>query len=204
MLTALVVTGPTWLTSFDAQCSSAAHGFTAEHGWFETLCRAATWTAGGPVVVAVTSLAVLTCLVRRRGALGWWLALTVAGSALANAGVKAAVERARPVSAVTVPSAHGWAFPSGHTQAATVTYAAIVLVVGWELRRPGRSARLLSAVAVTVLAGVVGLSRVFLGAHWPSDVLGGWLLGSAWVTTATLLLVRVDRPRRRSEDPASA
>ena len=90
-------------------------------------------------------------------------------------------------------SAQGYSFPSGHTQAATVTYTAVVLVVGWQLARPGPVARRTSAAIVVAVVAGVGLSRIYLGVHWPSDVLGGWLLGSAWVTAATFVLLRYVR-----------
>ena len=127
--------------------------------------------------------------VRRKWLLGWWLVLTVTGSALLSTALKVGLERMRPASAGELTSAHGFSFPSGHTQAATVAYVAIVLVVGWQVLRPARRARVLSAVLVVVVVGAVGLSRIYLGAHWPSDVLGGWLSGSAWVLAATAVLL---------------
>jgi len=127
--------------------------------------------------------------VGRRFLTAAWLAVTVAGSSLVNSLVKAAVEEVRPASAGAVTPADGFSYPSGHTQAATVTYVAVVLVVGWQVLHPGRRARIVSAGAVALLAGAVGCSRVLLGAHWPSDVLGGWLLGSCWVTAATAVLI---------------
>ena len=106
-----------------------------------------------------------------------------------NTLVKTTLEQTRPPTAGIQTSAHGFAFPSGHTQAATVTYVAVVLVVAWQIRQPERWARRVGATAVSVLVVAVGLSRVFLGGDWPSDVVGGWLLGTAWVTTATVLLL---------------
>ncbi|MGW5240690.1 phosphatase PAP2 family protein [Monashia sp. NPDC004114] len=124
-----------------------------------------------------------------------WLAVTVGGSALLNTTIKLALERTRPPTAAALTSAHGFSYPSGHTQAATVTYSAILLVVGWRACRPGPQLRLASATIVAVLVAAVGASRVLLGAHWPSDVLGGWLLGSAWVAAAAIALSPKDACR---------
>jgi undecaprenyl-diphosphatase len=141
-------------------------------------------------VTVVTAVVAIVCLLIRRRRLGIWLAVTVAGGALANTAIKYAMERVRPATAGVLTSAHGFAFPSGHTQIATVTYPAVVLVVGWQLRQPGRLVRRISAAVVTLVVAAVGLSRIFLGVHWPTDVLGGWLFGSAWVTASTAVLLR--------------
>jgi undecaprenyl-diphosphatase len=178
------------LVAFDNRWSSRAYSFTLTHGWCEWLARAATSLGNGLTVTVVTAVVAIVCLLIRRRRLGIWLAVTVAGGALANTAIKYAMERVRPATAGVLTSAHGFAFPSGHTQIATVTYPAVVLVVGWQLRQPGRLVRRISAAVVTLVVAAVGLSRIFLGVHWPTDVLGGWLFGSAWVTASTAVLLR--------------
>jgi membrane-associated phospholipid phosphatase len=178
------------LVALDKRWSSRAYSFTLAHGWCETLARAATSLGNGLTVTAVTAVVAIACMLARRRTLGLWLAVTVAGSALVNSALKYAMERVRPATAGVVTSAHGFAFPSGHTQIATVTYPAVILVVGWQLLEPGQLVRRLSAAVVTLVVAAVGLSRIFLGAHWPTDVLGGWLFGSAWVTASTAVMLR--------------
>jgi undecaprenyl-diphosphatase len=190
VLAALVAVGWERLAAFDERWSARAYGFTLDHNWCEALCHAATWLASGPTVIVLTAVVALLCIWARQRMLAVWLVVTVAGSALANTLVKLGLEQARPESAEALTSAHGFAFPSGHTQAATVTYVSVVLVVGWRVWPPAPLIRRVAAVAVTIVIVAVGLSRVLLGAHWPSDVLGGWLLGSAWVTAATVILLR--------------
>lgn len=178
------------LIAFDRRWSSRAYSFMLTHGWCETLARAATSLGNGLTVTVVTAVIAVVCLLTGRRWLGLWLAVTVAGGALVNTAIKHVMERVRPATAGVVTSAHGFAFPSGHTQMATVTYPAVILVVGWQVLQPGKLLRRISAAAVTVAAAAVGLSRVFLGAHWPTDVLGGWLFGSAWITASTAVLLR--------------
>lgn len=190
VLAGLVWTGNDRLTAYDARSSAHAYAFTLDHDWCSTLAHGATWLASGPVVVVLTAVATLLCLVGRRWGLAWWLVATVAGSALVNSLLKVGLDRARPSSAGLLTTAHGFAFPSGHTQAATVTYVAIVLVVGGQTRLVAGWRRPAAVAAVTAVVAAVGVSRVLLGAHWPSDVAGGWLLGSAWVMAATALLLR--------------
>ncbi|MCZ9342576.1 phosphatase PAP2 family protein, partial [Streptomyces sp. TRM76130] len=105
-----------------------------------------------------------------------WLAATCALTALAQHVVKAAVGRARPVWPDPVDSAHYAAFPSGHAMTATVVCGLLL----WLLHRydAARAARLAAtAVAVASVAGV-GLTRVWLGVHWTTDVVAGWLMGA--------------------------
>ncbi|MET7645189.1 phosphatase PAP2 family protein [Streptomyces sp. NPDC005426] len=106
-----------------------------------------------------------------------WVAVTSLVSSLLQQGVKAAVGRERPRWPDPVDSAHYAAFPSGHAMTAMVGCGLLL----WLLRRSGtrpwirRTA--LAAAGISVLG--VGLTRLYLGVHWPSDVLGGWLLGAA-------------------------
>jgi undecaprenyl-diphosphatase len=116
----------------------------------------------------------------------WWLALwlvvTCALGTLLQQCLKAAVGRARPVWPDPVDSAHYAAFPSGHAMTATVVCGLLL----WLLRRydAGRVVwRTAVTVAVVSVAGA-GLTRIWLGVHWPSDVLGGWLLGALMVALA--------------------
>jgi undecaprenyl-diphosphatase len=126
-----------------------------------------------------------------------WLAATVALAALVQQSVKAAVGRPRPVWPDPVDSAHYAAFPSGHALTATVVCGLLL----WLLRRGGAGRalwRTAVAVAVVSVAGV-GVTRVWLGVHWASDVLGGWLFGALLVALAVLVY---ERPRDRSGPPA--
>jgi undecaprenyl-diphosphatase len=190
VLAGLVWTGNNRLSGYDARWSARAYAFTLDRGWCLTLAHGATWLGSGLVVVVLTGAATLLCLIGRRWLLAWWLVATVAGSALLNSLLKAGLDKARPSSAGSLTTAHGFAVPSGHTQAATVTYVAVVLVAGGRAGVVVGRLRPAAVAVVTAVVAAVGLSRVLLGAHWPSDVAGGWLLGSAWVMAATVVLLR--------------
>jgi len=159
------------------------------------IAKVATFLGTGPVVYGL--LMVLGILLWRRT--GRWqpLALTLGWLAvgqLLRLTVNHAVGRPRPPDALHLVGAGGFAFPSGHTTTATLGYGLIaVLVVALF---PG--ARRWAALAVVVLAAAVGLSRVYLGVHWPTDVFGGWALGVAWLALAAVvsIAVRLQRARR--------
>ncbi|ARH90193.1 phosphatase PAP2 family protein [Streptomyces sp. MOE7] len=180
MLLALVVLrwGP--LMSLDAAVSGALHRTAvASPGWTRVSRVLSDWVWDPWAMRAL--LAVVIGLLVRRGAplLAVWVGATaLAGTALQQL-VKALVGRARPAWPDPVDSAHYAAFPSGHAMSALV--AGVLLL--WLLRlygaRPGW--RWTARVLVVLSVVGVGCTRVFLGVHWPSDVLGGWLLGGAVV-----------------------
>ena len=189
ILTVLVRTGWPRLVAFDEVWASRSHAYATSHPGLHAIAGFVTGLANGVTILALTTAACIACILARHTLLAVWLAVTVGGSALLNTMVKLELEIARPSTAAAVTTAHdGFSYPSGHTQAATVTYTAMILMVGWQLYRPGPRLRLVSATFVAVLVAAVGASRVLLGAHWPSDVLGGWLLGSAWAAAAAMAL----------------
>jgi undecaprenyl-diphosphatase len=123
-------------------------------------------------------------LVWRRAA--WWTALwlvgTVAVGTAVQQAVKVAVGRVRPRWPDPVDSAHYAAFPSGHAMTAMVVCGLLL----WLLHTSGVGRtlfRTVLAVAVVSVVGV-GLTRVWLGVHWVTDVLGGWLMGATLVAVA--------------------
>ncbi|GCD39183.1 phosphatase PAP2 family protein [Streptomyces chrestomyceticus JCM 4735] len=147
------------------------------------------WTLRALLVVAAVVL-----LRRSRYVLGCWVVLTAAvGTALQQA-LKALVGRQRPEWPDPVDSAHYAAFPSGHAMTAAVAGGLAL----WLLRLSGARRRWLWAAAVLVGVSVagVGLTRVYLGVHWATDVLGGWLLGGALVAAAAAGYAHRYGPRR--------
>ncbi|GGY61074.1 MULTISPECIES: phosphatase PAP2 family protein [Streptomyces] len=126
----------------------------------------------------------------------WLGAACLLGSLLQQL-LKAAVDRARPVWPDPVDSAHFAAFPSGHAMTATFVCGLLVWLVHHYGAADGVRRAALAAAVVSV-AGV-GVTRVWLGVHWATDVLGGWLLGALVVALAALV-----HRRRRPGTAASA
>ena len=128
------------------------------------------------VVVLGTVVGTFAYLRTHRWEFPAFLALVIGGELLLANSLKLVVGRARPT---LDPLVHfsGAAFPSGHTTSATATYLAIALVLGYFVRPTWRPALMGVAVAVSV---AVGCSRVLLGVHWFTDVLGGIVLGWSW------------------------
>jgi membrane-associated phospholipid phosphatase len=93
--------------------------------------------------------------------------------------LKLALERPRPAADEHLVSVDSWSYPSGHSLNSMVVLGllTVLAVRSWEGGR-----RVLAAVVGALLVFLVGFSRVYLGVHWPSDVLAGWLLGVMWLT----------------------
>jgi membrane-associated phospholipid phosphatase len=138
----------------------------------------------GPVVGIVDLVVWLLLLVRRRwfDALFW--ALATGGAALLNQLAKHGYERTRPDLWPSIAPETSFSFPSGHTMQSTALAVAL-LVLLWPT-----AARLPAVVGGVLFALLVGISRVYLGVHYPSDVLAGWAASIAWVAGLSFLFYR--------------
>lgn len=114
----------------------------------------------------------------------------VIGAGILNFAVKAAFARARPSLAEAVYEPSGFSYPSGHAMGSLALGLAIALAVSrlW----PPRVARIVWVVALSY-AFLIGLSRIYLGVHYPSDVLGGFAFSTAWVLALDALWPRIER-----------
>lgn len=148
---------------------------------------------GGPVVLAVVTAAagVLLGVLRR----GWGpavvAAVTVAGSAALIAVFKQVLGRPRPPLASAVAAADGYAFPSAHAAVAAATLGVLAFLGAAGLR--SWAGRVAAWSAAVVLAALVGISRVYLGVHWMTDVLGGWAIGACWAAVVITGWIAVTR-----------
>jgi membrane-associated phospholipid phosphatase len=141
--------------------------------------KALDWTsrlADMPLVAAVVlGSALALWLLASRSAAIWLVAALVAS--LSDTGVKLLVDRPRPAGHLVEVSgkSSGAAFPSGHATAAVLVYGFIFYLAGFLI--PARLLRLLVQALCLVIIVLTALQRVYVGAHWPSDVLGGLLFG---------------------------
>lgn len=178
------------------------HGEVVRHRGGDLLAVARGITEGGSTRVAWPLIVIAAVTFpRTRGRLAWSVSLGIgalAGTAIAvRFGTSILVHRVRPPDLDWAMDAEGYAFPSGHTNAATIAAGFLAWAVTRHVAdRRGRFAVWVLAVGY---AALVGWSRVWLGVHWPLDVLGGWLLGSAWLAGLAAVVAVVSRrlPARR-------
>jgi len=120
---------------------------------------------------------------------------------LLSDGLKPGYGRPRPPAEAQLIPETGFSLPSGHTIDATVVFGVLALVL--VVRTASRARRIMIAAAATVAITAAGAGRVYLGVHWATDVVTGWLLGAAWVALcAVVLLVADGRARRPAVEPA--
>jgi membrane-associated phospholipid phosphatase len=164
-------------------------------GW-TTLAHALSTLGSQAVLIPVTGVVALALLARRRFVLAGLLIAAWGGAILLYDLTKYFVDRSRPPSDIWLTDVGTTtSFPSGHATQSLATLLALALVGAARLSRPLWAARVLALV----LAAGVGWSRVYLGVHWTSDVLAGWLIAAAWLTTVIWLARaarRIERLRR--------
>lgn len=169
--------------------------------WFDVPMLLA--TALGYYLVILPLLVVVTYAFYRKGAKISATLLPVAtlGSMILTEVLKRIFQRARPELFDSGYYASGYSFPSGHATLAVGFYGTLVLLLAWRLEGFWRWAVVVAGVALVLL---IGLSRMYFGAHYPTDVLAGFLAAPLWVSAVGLsyLLWRTVRgPREDADQP---
>lgn len=177
-----------WLTSVDAVLLEIGHRHLAAHpGWasaFKVFCT----VLGPDAFRLMTMIVIVVALVRRKGRVALFLVISVELTGILTEIAKHVGKRPRPATAlVASPSA---SFPSGHAFGVMVGVLALLTVFLPLVRRSLR-AWLIALGAVIVVA--IGLGRVALNVHYPSDVVAGWAIGYAYFV-ACLLIIPPSRP----------
>ena len=169
--------------------------------WFEEAARDVTGLGSHTILIGLTlGVTILLALNRKRGAALLVLG-SIAGAVLISAGLKILFQRPRPDLVPHAVEVYTASFPSGHAMLSAATYLTLGAIIAQvQARWRTRSYVLFLAVLTTVL---VGASRVYLGVHWPTDVLAGWCLGAAWALLCWLAALTLQR-RGRVETAAEA
>ena len=156
---------------------------------FEEAMRDVTALGGVTVMVLVTVVGVLAFLMhgRRRHALV--LAATVLLADVSSEGLKMLYHRPRPDLVPHGSYVYSGSFPSGHSTLSAATFLTLAMLIA--SLEPNRATKAMVYVLAMVLVLGIGVSRVYLGVHWPSDVLAGWCLGGAWALAAWSVLLRM-------------
>jgi undecaprenyl-diphosphatase len=157
----------------------------------ESAVRDVTALGSVTVVALLTLTVVLYFFLDRRPRLALYVLVAVAGGAALSFAFKFLYDRTRPSLIAPEALPGDPSFPSGHAAAAAVVYLTLGLLLARTL--PRRALKVYVVALGVALAVAVGVSRVYLGVHWPTDVLAGWALGGAWA----LLCWQVERLLQR-------
>jgi undecaprenyl-diphosphatase len=167
-------------------------------GWLEEIGRDLTALGGIAVLVIISCAGVGYLLLSRhyRGTL--FLTMVLIGGWALSTALKAGFDRPRPDLVPHGSIVYTASFPSGHSMMAAVTYLTLgVMLARVQSHRRLKAYFLLTAIVLTLL---VGISRVYLGVHWPTDVLAGWTAGAAWASLCWVLAGWLER--RGKVEPA--
>lgn len=166
--------------------------------WVEELGRDLT-ALGGLGVLTFLTLAVCGFLVLERKRRAMWLVLgAISGGWLVSSLLKFGFSRPRPDLVPHLSHVYSSSFPSGHSMMSAVTYLTLgALLARVQPRRTLKAYFLCLAILLTVS---VGISRVYLGVHWPTDVLAGWAVGSSWALVCWLVARRLQREGQVEKD----
>jgi undecaprenyl-diphosphatase len=143
------------------------------------IATAVTQFGGWTLLTALTVAAVAVLALQRRykdAAIAF--AVIMAGRLLVEL-QKLAIERARPDALLRLVDVDSFSFPSGHAANSMITYLTLALILV-----PAGKRRSYSVATAVALSAAVGLTRIMLGVHWPSDVIAGWAFGALWVIVA--------------------
>lgn len=158
----------TWATPF-------LHGISSPT--LDAVMNGFTTTGSSLVVVPICVVAAVGLLVKRRYGALLFVSVALGGALLLDATMKLFFQRPRPklAYASVMPD---YSFPSGHSMNGVVFYVSLALIV-WSIF--GRRVGVVATTAAVLLAGAIGISRIYLGYHYLTDVVGGWLAGIAWL-----------------------
>lgn len=156
---------------------------------------------GGVAVLALFAVVVVGFLVLQRKRLSaLLLALGLAGGMALSEGLKAVFGRERPPEALRAVETLNASFPSGHSLLSAVFYLSIGVMLTRAFRQKRFKAYVIGVAVLLTL--IVGLTRIYLAAHWATDVLAGWSVGAAWAMALWLIAYAVQRRQQgRPQEP---
>ncbi|MFC8897597.1 phosphatase PAP2 family protein [Streptomyces cinereoruber] len=202
LLLVLVAVGWSPLLSCDRAVAEELHRGAVAHPGLTRVNRVLSDWVWDPLTMRALAAGTAVLLWwRRERRLALWVAGTTVLALLLQQGLKALVGRERPQWPDPVDWARYGAFPSGHAMTATVVCGLLLWVLALHWRDGWRGWGALASAAVVSVLGV-GWTRAYLGVHWPSDVVGGWLLGWFCVAVAILAYRRGERRGPRTAPKA--
>jgi undecaprenyl-diphosphatase len=171
------------LESADHGAATSINSLIAGNATLVSVVKAVTFLGSNGVLWTVIAAATVILAIRRRWRLAAYLLVTGAGALILDPILKSLVGRLRPVVAHPIAHGTGDSFPSGHSLGSIVCYGAILLVFLPAARGRWRPA---FVTVIVALIALIGISRILLGVHFLSDVVGAWAVGITWLGVTAL------------------
>jgi len=162
--------------------------------WLSAAANDITALGGISVLTLFATIAVVFLVIQNKRLSALLLVLGLLGGVMLSEGLKAMFERARPPEAFQAVETINASFPSGHALLSTVFYLSLAVMLSRAF--PRRHLKGYVIGVGIVIAVLVGLTRIYLGAHWATDVFAGWSIGAAWAMTLWLVSYAVARHQR--------
>jgi undecaprenyl-diphosphatase len=212
LLAGIVAAGGLWgfVEMAEVARDTAAHGFDTDillafrepgrpddpigPAWLEEAVRDITGLGSMIVLVLTTSFAIFYLLLIQKWREALLVLVAVAGGQILSSTLKLGIDRPRPDLVSHLVEVQTLSFPSGHAMMAAVTYLTLGSMLAGIV--PGRTTRIFVLGVAVLITLMVGVSRIYLGVHWPSDVLAGWCAGFAWAMLCWLVARRFMQPAR--------
>jgi len=189
-----------WLTQFDATVADSLHANALQSPATKLFFRAVTELGSVQGLAALTLTVALVLLWWRHRLLAVVWLVAQAGGGVLNQVLKGIIARDRPAFSHDMTTAPGYSFPSGHSMASLIAYGMLAYLL--LLSVPVRWLRYVLVTLLALLVLAIGFSRMYLGAHWFSDVLGGFCAGTIWLTFCITAIETVRRRRLRMQATA--
>jgi undecaprenyl-diphosphatase len=181
-----------WTNTTRIDYEIGAYFYELRNPMRNTIATGITRLADREAQTIVTVVGVVILLIAKKWRTGLWYGLTVLiGSDFLNSAVKEIYQRIRPTEVEHLIDQGGYAFPSGHAMGAMIVYGGLLFIIIRFLNSKRQSkdwVKWVLSIFLGLLILMIGLSRIYLGVHYPSDVIGGFSLGFAWLALSIILL----------------
>lgn len=170
-------------------------------GWMVEVARSITALGGYTVLTMIVLMVSGYLLLLRDNVTAWFLIAAAASGAVINTILKGVFDRPRPDFVNHLVDVVTASFPSGHAALSAVIYLTLGALLAGTHRSPALRAYYIGTAILLVV--LIGLSRIYLGVHYPTDVVAGWAFGAAWALICGLVLrtLQKNRVARQPENP---